>query len=280
MADLVHCPDCRGAGYVELGCDNCNGTGRQECPVCYGYGEVQAEILEPNVRCPACHGSGKDTSCDRCQGKGSLPGEACFRCNGAGKITFEEFKAIQARIKAANQRQAEKEEKKREEERIQWEADAPRREAEKKRIDEETRNREAERVELQRRMQAQWEAEAPLREAEAARLKSRQEEQSRRVIQIAEWQIAYQQEKTRSAMATRVFWITFLLLFIFVVFPFLRTEPTDGFKLLMSNVLLFYGWLFAIPGVIVAPFIVSSVARSYRCRRIQEQINRELKKPI
>jgi hypothetical protein len=46
-------------------CDNCNGTGSEECTYCAGTGETGSEV------CPVCEGEKKEI-CTTCWGSGDL----------------------------------------------------------------------------------------------------------------------------------------------------------------------------------------------------------------
>lgn len=62
------CRSCREWRAQELPeeCPRCEGSGRQDCPDCYGWGHLAGE---DNVPCLNCDGSGSET-CGKCGGTG------------------------------------------------------------------------------------------------------------------------------------------------------------------------------------------------------------------
>ena len=69
--EWLECGECNGSG-VET-CYDCNGSGKDEtCDVCDGSGEIE----DPNG------GEGDTLVCDECDGSGEMN---CYRCDGEGK---------------------------------------------------------------------------------------------------------------------------------------------------------------------------------------------------
>ncbi len=87
----------------KVACKDCDGTGKQNCPQCGGFGSVESWIT-----CPYCKGTGKanpgfsnklNAPCQNCRGSGRIRAaaqratarrsdsrEKCTHCNGFGNV--------------------------------------------------------------------------------------------------------------------------------------------------------------------------------------------------
>ncbi len=79
------CSECGGSGDVPTECNNCDGTGREECYVCDG---------EKTLDCTSCSGvgytensNGDKEECESCNGAGK---EECYKCDATGKMECAE----------------------------------------------------------------------------------------------------------------------------------------------------------------------------------------------
>jgi len=84
--DWVDCPECDGWGTEE--CFDCDGSGKDEsCDECDGYGEIEDPNGEEGdtLVCDECDGSG-EMNCYRCEGSGNYD---CSHCGGKSEIEEE-----------------------------------------------------------------------------------------------------------------------------------------------------------------------------------------------
>jgi hypothetical protein len=83
---LQRCDTCDGAGYIDIDCNVCGGSGK--CVRCGGDGERDTDFRDRTIPCTTCRGTGK---CVKCAGEGTLK-VRCSVCEGMGR-TIEKDRA-------------------------------------------------------------------------------------------------------------------------------------------------------------------------------------------
>src|SRR5690242_18869401 len=67
-----NCGKCEGRAYLEVTCENCDGSGI---------------FIRGTVYCRPCYRSGRDANCSTCQGRGQYTErQRCGRCDGRGRL--------------------------------------------------------------------------------------------------------------------------------------------------------------------------------------------------
>ena len=92
---ILRCDDCRGSGYQNCPDEECGGRHEYKCPRCNGRGETTCKTCkgDKKLTCPECRGKGEMACsscngegisvCKECKGRGDIK---CRKCSGQGKI--------------------------------------------------------------------------------------------------------------------------------------------------------------------------------------------------